>query len=140
MSPNEWKILEWDEKLLANKFITIYLTLCATVSFEYWYMIQSFLYSFLCFIFFFPVNLVHGTNSQEIATMGADPQNPEWSAGKAIDGNTNQSYLSNSCAITNFELNKNTSIWWKVWLPRPFNIAYLEIFFRSDSKFQNIMI
>ena len=66
--------------------------------------------------------------------MGANPQNPEWSAVKAIDGNTNQSYMSNSCAITDFKTNQNTSIWWRVWLERPFNIAYLEIYFRSDSK------
>lgn len=71
--------------------------------------------------------------------MGAAPQRPEWSAGKAIDGNTNQSYLSNSCAITNFDENRNTSIWWRLWLQTQFNVAYIEIFFRSDSKFINMI-
>eukprot|EP00105_Crassostrea_gigas_P005306 XP_011418859.1 PREDICTED: multiple epidermal growth factor-like domains protein 6 [Crassostrea gigas] len=65
--------------------------------------------------------------------MGASPQRPEWTAGVAIDGNTDQSYLSNSCAITNVDGNRNTSIWWKVWLQKKFNIAYLEIYFRSDT-------
>ena len=66
--------------------------------------------------------------------MGANPQNPEWSADKAIDGDTNQTYVSDSCAITDFTTNHNTTIWWKVWLRRQFNVAYLEIYFRSDSK------
>lgn len=64
--------------------------------------------------------------------MGAPPQKPAWTADKAIDGNTDQHYRSDSCAITN--AGKNTSIWWKVWMRRKFNIAYLEIYFRSDSK------
>lgn len=67
--------------------------------------------------------------------MGADPQNPVWNASKAIDGNVLQNYLSNSCAITNTDKNSNTSIWWKVWLQKEFNVAYIEIYFRSDSKF-----
>lgn len=67
--------------------------------------------------------------------MSANPQEPAWTAIKAIDGNPSQDYQSNSCAITNVEGNRNTSIWWKVWLQKPFNVAYLEIYFRSDSKF-----
>ena len=66
--------------------------------------------------------------------MGANPQDPSWSANKTVDGNTSQDYDSDSCAITDLEQNRNTSIWWKVWLQRSFNIAYLEIYFRSDSK------
>lgn len=65
--------------------------------------------------------------------MGSYPQIPVWSADKAIDGDTNQTYESNSCAIT--EAGRNTSIWWKLWLQRRFNIAYLEIYFRADSNF-----
>lgn len=64
--------------------------------------------------------------------MGADPQNPAWDASKAVDGNVSQNYSSNSCAITNVNENR---IWWKVWLQRQFNVAYLEIYFRSDSEF-----
>ena len=79
--------------------------------------------------------MVHEEGLTANATMGADPQHPPWSADKAIDGNTNQSYLSNSCAITNWNINKNSSIWWAVWLERPFSIVYLEIHFRSDSKY-----
>lgn len=81
----------------------------------------------------FTVNLVHEQSLTADAAMGAMPQLPEWSANKAIDGVTAQNYDANSCAITNWESFHNTSIWWKVWLKRPFNIAYLEIYFRSDS-------
>lgn len=80
------------------------------------------------------VNLVYDQGLTGSAAMGATPQNSEWTAGKAIDGNTNQTYQSNSCAITNVDKDRKTSIWWKVWLLRRFNIAYLEIYFRSDSK------
>lgn len=66
--------------------------------------------------------------------MGANPQESGWSADKAIDGNTNQTYVSFFCAITDFERNRNATIWWKVWLSRQFNVTYLEIYFRSDSK------
>lgn len=81
------------------------------------------------------VNLVFEQGHRGIADMGADPQNPVWNASKAIDGNVSQNYLSNSCAITNTDKNSNTSIWWKVWLQKEFNVAYIEIYFRSDSKF-----
>lgn len=67
--------------------------------------------------------------------MGALPHQPAWTAGKAIDGNTDQSYLSNSCAITDVDRNRNTYTWWKVWLQKKFNVAYIEIYFRSDSKY-----
>ena len=66
--------------------------------------------------------------------MGAHPQNPAWSADKAVDGNTSQNNSSNSCAITEVYKDRKRTIWWKVWLQRPFNVAYLEIYFRSDSK------
>lgn len=64
--------------------------------------------------------------------MGANPKSKEWSAEKAIDGIINQENTSN-CAMTDID-NKNTSIWWKVWLQRPFNIAYLQIYFRFNGK------
>lgn len=67
--------------------------------------------------------------------MGADPEKQDWTAIKAIDGNPSQDYQSDSCAITNVDENRNTSIWWKVSLERQFNVAYLEIYFRSDSEF-----
>lgn len=67
--------------------------------------------------------------------MGAPSQKNTWIAGKAIDGNTDQNYLSDSCAITDVVGNRNTSIWWKVWLEKKFNVAYIEIYFRSDSKY-----
>ena len=84
-------------------------------------------------MFFLLVNLVREHGLQGIATMGNRPRYSEWSANKAIDGNTAQSFLSHSCAITDYNLNI-TSVWWKVWLKKQFNIAYLEIYFRSDSK------
>lgn len=76
----------------------------------------------------------------ESASMGAAPQQPAWTAGKAIDGNTNQDYISNSCAITNVDRNRNTAIWWKVWLEKRFSVAYIEIYFRSDSKYMYMKI
>lgn len=65
--------------------------------------------------------------------MSASPANPAWTASKAIDGDTRQNYTLNSCAITDIS-HHHASVWWKVWLLRPFNIAYLEIYFRSDGK------
>lgn len=81
----------------------------------------------------FAVNLVHDQGLRGSAAMGAAPERPAWTAGKAIDGSTSQSYLSNSCAITDFDRNRNTSIWWTVWMRKQFNVAYMEIYFRSDS-------
>lgn len=86
----------------------------------------------------FEVNLVQDQGLRGSAAMGAAPQRPEWTAGKAIDGNTNQSYSSNSCAITDFDRNRNTSVWWKMWLQKRFNVAYIEIYFRSESKYMYI--
>nr|XP_022308379.1 uncharacterized protein LOC111114378 [Crassostrea virginica] len=37
--------------------------------------------------------------------MGANPQNPAWKAIQAVDGNENQDYNSNSCAITDVDNN-----------------------------------
>lgn len=65
--------------------------------------------------------------------MSSDPANPAWSASKAIDGDATQNYTFNSSAISDIS-HRKTSVWWKVWLQRPFNGAYLEIYFRSDSK------
>lgn len=90
----------------------------------------------------FEVNLAHdhGQGLTGAAFMGASPMQPNWIASRAIDGNTNQSYLSNSCAITDLERDRNTSICWKVWLQRKFNVAYIAIYFRSDSKYMYIKI
>ena len=82
----------------------------------------------------FLVNVAHEQGLTCKATMGANPQYRTWSADKAVDGNTSQNYASNSCAITDVDKDRERTIWWKVWLQRPFNIAYLEIYFRSDSK------
>lgn len=86
-------------------------------------------------IFVVSVNLVYEQGFRGKAAMGANPQKPAWTANKAIDGDASQSYLSDTCAITNVDENQNTSIWWKVWLQQHFNVANLEIYFRSDSKF-----
>ena len=80
------------------------------------------------------MNLVRDQGLKAKTFMGADPQDPSWSADKAVDGNTDQNFVYNSCAITDLDRNRNTTIWWTVWLQRQFNIAYLEIYFRSDSK------
>lgn len=88
----------------------------------------------------FEVNLAHDQGLTGLAAMGAAPERLVWTADKAIDGNTNQDYMSNSCAITNVDENRNTSIWWRVWLQRRFSVAYIEIYFRSDSKYMYIKI
>lgn len=89
---------------------------------------------------YFLVNLVHDRDQQlfGIADMGAPAQKNTWTAGNAIDGNTNQDYLSDSCAITDVDRNRNTFTWWKVWMKQRFNVAYIEIYFRSDSKYLTI--
>lgn len=81
----------------------------------------------------FAVNLVHDQGLNGVATMSASPANPAWTAGKAIDGDTHQNYMLNSCAVTDIS-HQYAAVWWKVWLLRPFNVAYLEIYFRSDGK------
>lgn len=91
--------------------------------------------AFLLFIFCVSVNLVFEQGFRGKAAMSANPQNTAWTAIKAIDGNVSQNYSSNSCAITDVERNRNTSIWWKMWLQQSFNVAYLEIYFRSDSEY-----
>lgn len=69
-----------------------------------------------------------------MAAMTGTPQISLWTADKAIDENTSQNYLSNSCAISNVDRDKLKRSYLKIWLSQPVNIAYLEIYFRSDSK------
>ena len=87
---------------------------------------------FLCSL----VNVVHEQRFRGWARMGAQPLDPVWLADKAIDDDTYQNYECDSCAVTNWDENRNISIWWKVWLQMRFNIAYLEIYFRTDSMFR----
>ena len=67
--------------------------------------------------------------------MSEPPQKPGWSAQKAVDGNTAQETLT-TCAIMDY-LKTYKSVWWKVRLGRRFNVAYLEVFFRSSSMFNS---
>lgn len=53
-------------------------------------------------------------------------------AGKALDGRTDES----NCVLLPFINEKQSQTWWKLWLQRKFNIAYIEIYFRSDSKYE----
>ena len=81
------------------------------------------------------MNLVHYERYSAKAAMSGTPHNTAWTADKAIDGNTNQGYQSNSCASSDVDNDKLNMSFWKVWLsPSAFNIAYLQIYFRSDSK------
>ena len=50
--------------------------------------------------------------------------NTENEAGYAIDGNTN------TCAVGVIR----SKVWWKVWLERQFNIAYIEIYFKPEGE------
>nr|XP_022306514.1 uncharacterized protein LOC111112922 isoform X2 [Crassostrea virginica] len=79
------------------------------------------------------VNLAH-TPAQQLqgaANMSKPPQDPAWSANKAVDGNTSQELLT-TCAVMDYTKNYN-SVWWKVRLGRRFNVAYLEVYFRSST-------
>ena len=80
------------------------------------------------------MNLVHFHGYRAVAAMSGTPHNAAWTADKAIDGNTSQSYLSNSCAISDVNTDKFKRSFLKLWLTQKMNIAYLEIYFRSDSK------
>lgn len=83
----------------------------------------------------FPVvNLAHNNPQplQGTATMNKPSFNSEWIAQRAFDGDTNQNYSGKSCVITQLQPGP---LWWKVWLNRRFDIAYLEIYLRSDSKY-----
>ncbi|XP_061180608.1 uncharacterized protein LOC133189222 [Saccostrea echinata] len=79
----------------------------------------------------FTVNLAHTPKQtlQGIASWNVVPHDKNWRADKAVDGNTNQTYLP-TCAIAAYA-NGYKLVWWKVWLNRKFNIAYLEIYLRS---------
>nr|XP_022306150.1 multiple epidermal growth factor-like domains protein 10 [Crassostrea virginica] len=79
------------------------------------------------------VNLAHtlAQGLQGTANMSQSPQNSAWSAGKAVDGNTDQELLT-TCAVMDYSKNYN-SVWWKVRLSRRFNVAYLEVYFRNSS-------
>uniref|UniRef100_A0A8B8BYA1 Uncharacterized protein LOC111114367 n=1 Tax=Crassostrea virginica TaxID=6565 RepID=A0A8B8BYA1_CRAVI len=79
------------------------------------------------------MNLVHNGFRLKAAMTGT-PQTSAWNADKAIDGITSQDYQSNSCAISEVDVDKLTKSYWKEWIePSPFNIGYLEIYFRSDT-------
>ncbi|XP_062584810.1 protein draper-like [Saccostrea cucullata] len=78
------------------------------------------------------VNLAHapGQALQGTASWNVVPHTSTWSADKAVDGDTRQDYLP-TCAIANYDAYTYKSVWWKVWLNRKFNIAYVEIYLRS---------
>ena len=86
------------------------------------------------FVFLFKVYVAHYQGYTGKAAMTGTPHDPAWNADKAIDGNTSQSYLSNSCAISDVNTDKFKRSFLKLWLTQKMNIAYLEIYFRSDSK------
>nr|XP_022304836.1 laminin subunit alpha-1-like [Crassostrea virginica] len=79
------------------------------------------------------VNLAHDTAKalQGTANMSEPPQKPAWSAGNAVDGNTDQELLT-SCVIMDYTNNYKT-VWWKVRLQNRFNVAYLEVYFRGST-------
>ena len=84
---------------------------------------------------FFSANLAHDTAKalQGTANMSEPPQKPAWSAGNAVDGNTDQELLT-TCVIMDYSRNYK-SVWWKVRLQNRFNVAYLEVYFRGSSMF-----
>ena len=82
---------------------------------------------------FLSVNLAHtpAQTLQGTASMSQPPQNQAWSADKAVDGDTDQEVLT-TCAVMDYSKNYK-AVWWKVRLGRRFNVAYLEVYFRSSS-------
>ena len=76
------------------------------------------------------MNLVYEQELSGTASMWPRPISQGSTAHKAIDGDTTETEGSNSCAIT---ISSNL-VWWKVWLEKQFNVAYLEIHFKSNSK------
>lgn len=60
-------------------------------------------------------------------------QRNDWLAFKVNDGNTNQTANGSSCAIIDFS-KKYKSVWLKIQLPRLFNVAYTEIYFRNEGS------
>lgn len=89
----------------------------------------------------FQVNVAHRPmeSLQGRATMNGDPQKPNWSADKVVDGNTNQTATGGSCAITDFSKNYR-SVWLNVQLQRLFNVAYIEIYFRNEMSMLNTLL
>ena len=84
-----------------------------------------FLYIFITVnLAYTPRQGLHGT-----ANMSEPPEQPSWSAAKAIDGNTDQTIPN--CAVMDFSKNYK-SVWWKVRLAKRYNVAYLEVFFRKN--------
>lgn len=70
--------------------------------------------------------------------MSEPPQRSDCWAYKVVDGNTNQTADGSSCAIIDFsEMYK--SVWLKIQLPRLFNVAYTEIYFRNEGSKLKIM-
>ena len=65
-------------------------------------------------------HLLSGTATQS-------SQHGSGSAGKAVDGNTNQQYRGNSCTHT-----KNKSPWWKLSLGQEMSIDRVEVWNRAD--------
>ncbi|XP_062608945.1 cell death abnormality protein 1-like, partial [Saccostrea cucullata] len=78
------------------------------------------------------VNLAHTPvqNLQGTASWNVEAHTSTWSADKVVDGDTRQDHLP-TCAIAAYGTNTYTSVWWKVWLDRKFNIAYVEIYLRT---------
>ena len=89
---------------------------------------------------FFSANLAHDTAKalQGTANMSEPPQKPAWSAGNAVDGNTDQELLT-TCAVMDYSKNYK-AVWWNVQLGKRFNVAYLEVYFRRSSVYLFLLL
>nr|XP_022304830.1 receptor-type tyrosine-protein phosphatase alpha-like isoform X2 [Crassostrea virginica] len=79
------------------------------------------------------VNLAY-TPTQKLqgtANMSQPSQKPAWSAGNAVDGNTDQELLT-TCAVMDYS-KTYSSVWWKVRLQKRFNVAYVVVYFRRST-------
>lgn len=90
----------------------------------------------LFFLLYCTVNVAHDISQslQGTASMSEHSfPDTQWEADKVVDGNTAQTATAGSCAIIDFSKNYN-SVWLKVQLGRPFNVAYIQIFFRNEQS------
>ena len=97
------------------------INMSSVLSFEVYYLYESDRPFHFFFLFLISVNLISGQTFQSSAAIMLDTKNE---AGYTIDGNTN------TCAVGVIR----SKVWWKVWLERQFNIAYIEIYFKPEGK------
>lgn len=83
-------------------------------------------------VMYFVDNLASLNNYKGQASQSSSYLN-KWDADNAVDGQSDPGHDESSCSFTKGE-KEYQSAWWKLALKSMSNVAYLQIFFRSDSK------